>query len=342
MVFRVNGVKGRQETMILAGDIGGTKTALALYSEKDGIEAGALVEKRYRSGDYETLEDIIEEFLNEAGPPAAASIGVAGPVHEQKSQITNLPWHIDAAAIAKRFSIGHVRLVNDLEAIASAVPHFTGGDFHTLHEGVAEPHGTIGVIAPGTGLGTAFLVWTGSDYRALASEGGHAAFSPHTDLEIELLQFLKQRYDHVSFERICSGKHLPNIYDFLRERKAYPEPVWLKEELSSVDDRTPVIVTAALENRAAICTATLDMFVAILGTAISNMAITILPKGGIYLGGGIPPRILARLEQPDFIQAVAHKGRFYEMTSNIPVTVIMKSNAALLGAARIGLAMVDK
>jgi glucokinase len=327
--------------MILAGDIGGTKTILALYSPKDGVEAGALVRKRYRSADYEALEDIIEEFLNEADLPVAASIGVAGPVAEQKSQITNLPWHIDAEAIARRFSIGQVQLVNDLEAIASAVPYFTSEDLHTLHEGVAEPHGTIAVIAPGTGLGAAFLVWTGSQYRALASEGGHAAFSPHTDLEIELLQFLKRRYRHVSFERLCSGKHLPNIYEFLRDCKAYPEPDWLKDALSKADDRTPVIVTAALENKADICTATLDMFVAILGTAISNMAITILPKGGIYLGGGIPPRILDRLEQPDFIRAVAHKGRFFEMTSNIPVTVIMRPGAALLGAARIGLAMVD-
>ncbi|MEJ2058176.1 MAG: ROK family protein, partial [Desulfofustis sp.] len=148
--------------MILAGDIGGTKTILALYSLKDGVEAGALVRKRYRSADYEALEDIIEEFLNEADLPVAASIGVAGPVAEQKSQITNLPWHIDAEAIARRFSIGQVQLVNDLEAIASAVPYFTSEDLHTLHEGVAEPHGTIAVIAPGTGLGAAFLVWTGS------------------------------------------------------------------------------------------------------------------------------------------------------------------------------------
>jgi len=328
--------------MILAGDIGGTKTVLALYAEEGGLEAGSLAEKRYRSGDYETLEDIIEEFLHGKETPAAACFGVAGPVNEQKSQITNLPWRISADAIAGRFSIARVKLVNDLEALASAVPHFGEDDLHTLHTGQAVPHGTIGVVAPGTGLGTAFLVWTGSDYQAMPSEGGHATFSPHTDLEIELLQFLKQRYQHVSFERVCSGKHLPNIYEFLRERKAYTEPGWLKEKLEKTADRTPVIVGAALENKASICTATLDLFVATLATAISNMAITILPRGGIYLGGGIPPRILERLEQPDFIEAVAHKGRFFEMTSKIPVRVIMRPGAALSGVARIGLAMASE
>ena len=328
--------------MILAGDIGGTKTVLALYPTDEGGEAGAVVEKRYRSDDYESLEAIIEEFLGEGDAPAAACFGVAGPVNDQQSKITNLPWHISGAAIAQRFSISRVKLMNDLEALASAIPFFQDDDLHTLHEGVGEAHGTIGVIAPGTGLGAAYLIWTGREYKAMPSEGGHAAFSPHTDLEIELLQFLRQRFRHVSFERICSGKHLPNIYDFFRQRKTFPEPDWLAEALEENEDRTPVIVTAAMENKADICVASLDLFVTILGTAISNMAITILPKGGIYLGGGIPPRILDRLAQPDFIRAVAHKGRFLEMTSKIPVRVVMKPEAVLAGVARTGLAMISE
>lgn len=328
--------------MILAGDIGGTKTVLALYSKDQSVEAGPLFEKRYSSGDYESLEDIIEEFLDGRDTPDAACFGVAGPVNDQKSQITNLPWHISASTISERFSIGRVKLINDLEALASAIPYLEGDDLHSLREGIGEPHGTIGVIAPGTGLGTAFLIWTGSEYKAMPSEGGHATFSPRTDLEIELLQFLMQRYEHVSFERICSGKHLPNIYDFLRQRKDYQEPDWLTEALEKSKDPTPVIVTAAVEHNVEICAASLDLFVTILGTAISNMAITILPKGGIYLGGGIPPRILERLAQPDFIRAVAHKGRFFKMTSKIPVKVVMKPKAALVGVARTGMVLVTE
>lgn len=329
--------------MILAGDIGGTKTVLALYSEQQGVAGGALHETRYQSGMYESLGTVIEEFLDQADArPSAACFGVAGPVVNQESQITNLPWRISAEAIAQRFGIGRVKLMNDLEALASAVPHLDGEDLCSLNSGIAEPRGNIAVIAPGTGLGTAFLVWTGQGYEALASEGGHTTFAPSTEQEIELLRFLKRRYRHVSFERICSGGHLPNIYDFLRENETFTEPHWLKKELAEAGDRTPIIVGAAMENKAEICIATLDMFITILGTAVSNMAITILPKGGIYLGGGIPPRILPRLQQPDFLKAVAHKGRFFEMTSNMPVKVIVKPKAALFGAARAGMEMAGK
>jgi glucokinase len=326
--------------MILAGDIGGTKTALALYSEAGGLRAGARVEKRFQSGDYDSLETIVEEFLAQTGgSPSNACFGVAGPVIDQKSQITNLPWQVSAEAIAQRFDIRRVSLVNDLVALASAVPHLEGNDLCPLKPGAVEPHGNIAVIAPGTGLGSAYLVWNGREYMAMASEGGHAAFSPGTDQQIELLRFLRQRYRHVSFERVCSGRHLPNIYEFLRENGSHSEPDWLKKELAEAADRTPVIVGAALENKAALCVATLDLFVQVLGTAISNMAITILPKGGIYLGGGIPPRILPRLKQPDFLEAVVHRGRFLEMTARIPLTVIIKPKTALFGAARIALQM---
>ena len=326
--------------MILAGDIGGTKTVLALYSEKGGLRAGARVEKRFQSSDYESLETIVGEFLEQAGGiPSTACFGVAGPVIEQKSRITNLPWQVSAESIARRFDIPRVRLINDLVALASAVPHLEGDDLCELKPGTIEPRGNIAVIAPGTGLGSAYLVWSGREYMALASEGGHAAFSPATDQEIELLRFLRGRYRHVSFERVCSGRHLPNIYEFLRDGGSFSEPAWLRKELAGADDRTPVIVGAAMEKKAALCVATLDMFVHVLGTAISNMAITILPKGGIYLGGGIPPRILPRLKQPDFLEAVVHKGRFFEMTSSIPLTVIMKPKTALFGAARTALQM---
>lgn len=324
--------------MILAGDIGGTKTVLALFSVKDGIDGGEIHETRYKSGAYDSLEAIIREFLAETGAkPVAACFGVAGPVSNQESQITNLPWMISAENIRKTFGIEEVMLLNDLESIATAVPHLSSKDLHTLSEGVAEPQGNIAVVAPGTGLGTSFLVWTGQKYKVLASEGGHTSFAPGNMQEIELYKHLKRRYRHVSFERVCSGGQLPNIYDFFLENKSYLEPDWLREELEKASDRTPIIIQAALENRADICEATLDMFVNMLGSAVSNMAITILPLGGIYLGGGIPPRILERLKRPDFLSRIANKGRFSNLCSKMPVHVILTPKVALYGAAWYGI-----
>lgn len=325
--------------MILVGDIGGTKTVLALYSKKQGVAGGALHETRFESGKYSSLEAIIVEFLRETkAKPIAASFGVAGPVKEQHAQITNLPWSISADSISSSFEIPQVFLLNDLESIAMAVPHLGKGDLSTLNPGTADLHGNMAVIAPGTGLGTAFLVWTGERYKACASEGGHTSFSPRNLQEMELLKFLQRRYGHVSFERICSGSHLPNIYEFLLDRGSYLEPDWLQHELQHAADRTPIIVQTALEHKADICEATLDIFVHILGTIIGNMAVTLLPTGGIYLGGGIPPRILERLQQPDFLSAIADKGRFSGLCSSMAVHVIRDPKAALHGAAWYGLA----
>ena len=233
---------------------------------------------------------------------------MAGPVKDHRSRITNLPWVIDAVTIQEVCSIPDVRLLNDLKAIAVAVPHLSSDHICTLNPGKAEPKGNLAVIAPGTGLGIAFLVWTGRRYRACASEGGHIAFSPREPQEVELLEFLSRRYGHVSFERVCSGSQLPNIYEFFLEKGIFPEPEWLKNELAKAKDKTPVIVSAALENKADICEATLDMFVRALGTVTSNMAVTLLPTGGIYLGGGIPPRIVDRLARPDFFKCHCRQG----------------------------------
>jgi glucokinase len=320
--------------MILVGDIGGTKTVLALYSREAGIAGGAIRETRFESGGYSSLEAIIDEFLRETrASPAVAGFGVAGPVRNGQSQITNLPWTISARAIGAAFGIPHVHLLNDLEAIAVAVPHLEPRQLHTLNEGSVDPQGNIAVISPGTGLGTAFLVWTGDRYQACASEGGHASFSPRSLQEMELLRYLNGRYEHVSFERICSGSHLPGIYDFLLSQGGYTEPAWLRDELARAADRTPVIVENALAERSDICEATLDTFVRVLGTAVGNLAVTLLPTGGIYLGGGIPPRILARLRQPDFLNAIGDKGRFSALCASMPLHVILDPRAALRGAA---------
>ncbi len=320
--------------MILAGDVGGTKTVLAIYSKEKGVAGGALCEERYASGEHESFEEIIQKFLEKAGvQPSGACFGVAGPVHNQTSQITNLPWRISGATIGEVFGIERVKLLNDLEAIAHAVPHLSKEDLFTLNEGTEVLYGNKAIVAPGTGLGVAFLVWDGDGYKALASEGGHISFAPGNELEIELLKFLHHKYEHVSYERVCSGSYMTNIYDFFLEKGSYPEPDWLKRELEETSDKTPVIVQAALDHKAAICEATLDVFVSVLGSVTSNMAITILPRGGIYLGGGIPPRILDRLKQPDFMSAVANKGRFFDLCNNMPVHVILTSKAPLYGAA---------
>ena len=323
--------------MILAGDIGGTKTVLAIYSGKEQVPDNPVHEARFPSGEYPSLEAIVTEFLGQTKTaPKAACFGVAGPVKGHRSRITNLPWVIDAEIIQDVCNIPDVRLLNDLKAVAVAVPHLSSDHICTLNPGKAEPKGNLAVIAPGTGLGIAFLVWTGQRYRACGSEGGHIAFSPREPQEMELLEFLSRRYGHVSFERVCSGSQLPNIYEFFLEKGIFPEPEWLKKELAKAKDKTPVIVSAAMENKADICEATLDMFVRALGTVTSNMAVTLLPTGGIFLGGGIPPRILDRLVRPDFLSAIADKGRFFELCSDMPVHVILDPKAALHGAAWYG------
>jgi len=323
--------------MILAGDIGGTKTVLAIYAGTTQVPANPVHETRFKSANYQSFEKIVKEFLDQTGAkPQAACFGVAGPVKDRCSRITNLPWQISADEIEQTCGIPKVSLINDLQAIAVSVPHLDKDGLFTLNPGNPEPKGNRAVIAPGTGLGIAFMVWTGARYHAFASEGGHTAFSPRDPQDVKLLEFLTRRYDHVSFERVCSGSHLPNIYEYFLENKIFSEPAWLKEKLAATADKTPVIVETALENKADICEATLDIFVRALGTVTGNMAVTLLPTGGIYLGGGILPRILERLARPDFLSSIADKGRFFSLCANMPVHVILDPNAALHGAAWYG------
>ena len=263
------------------------------------------------------------------------------PSKISRQKLPTCPWSICADNIHHSFKIKEVLLLNDLEAIATAVPLLNKKDLVTLNQGVTEDHGTIAIIAPGTGLGAAFLIWTGTRYKACASEGGHTSFAPRNSQEINLLKFLQKRYSHVSFERICSGGQLPNIYDFFLQSGSYAEPEWLQKKMANTPDKTPVIVKVALQHQADICEATLDMFVHALGTVISNMAISLLPTGGIYLGGGIPPRILERLKRPDFMSSISDKGRFSDLCANMPIHVILSPNAALYGAAQYGIEVIN-
>jgi glucokinase len=328
--------------MILAGDIGGTKTVLALVSREGGVES-PLREQTVPSAENDSLETIVHRFLEGVeAKPTMASFGVAGPVVGGRAHITNLPWIIRGDAIGRAFDIPTVHLLNDLQAVATAVPHLKAGQICTLRTGQNDPTGPIGVIAPGTGLGEAFLIWNGRRYQPCATEGGHASFAPVTHEQLELWEYLEPRFGHVSFERVCSGSGVPNLYDYLSRSGRYEESEWLRERLAQANDPTPIIVNAALERKSRICIATLDLFVRILGNVVGNMALKVFATGGLYLGGGIPPRILGRLQQPDFLDAVCHKGRFREWVARIPVHVVLDAKAALHGAAWDGLNALDE
>ena len=324
--------------MLLAGDIGGTKTSLAVYSPEAGPRA-PLAEATYRSAQYASLEDMVEEFLRRTGLPVEhASFGVAGPVVGGRASITNLPWVIDVADLGAALRTPSVCLLNDLAAIANAVPYLTGADYDTVVPGLATAGGAIAVIAPGTGLGEAFLTWDGTRYRAHPSEGGHTDFAPVNPREVQLLCYLLERFDHVSYERVCSGKGIPNIYNFLKENGYAEEPAWLSDEIASTDDPTRVIVRTALDadKPSPLSKATLEAFALILGTEAGNLTLKLLATGGVYLGGGIPPRILPLLKTEQFERAFRSKGRLSELMDRIPVHVILNTKAALLGAAYYG------
>lgn len=326
--------------MILAGDIGGTKTILALFGRDTGPHR-PLVETTFPSARYESLEAIVREFL--AANPAiveAACFGVAGPVVAGRAEITNLNWVIDVEHIRAALGSPNVTLLNDLEAIAHAVPILEPDDIATLNPGTPVAGGALAVIAPGTGLGEAFLTWDGSRYRAHPSEGGHASFAPNSPTEIDLLLYLLERLDHVSFERVCSGIGIPNIYAYFRDRVFGRETPDVAEQLATASDATPVIVRAALDpvSPCPVCAAALETFVRILGAEAGNLALKVLATGGVFIGGGIPPRILGALRAEGFIGSFRDKGRFGDLLTDVPVHVILNPKAALLGAANAVLA----
>jgi glucokinase len=327
-----------EKPMLLAGDIGGTKTNLAVFVPDAQLQA-PLVEATFPSARYESLEELVSDFLSHHDIAVTqAAFGVAGPVTDGRASITNLPWLIDARSMQHEFGWSAVRLINDLEAIAYAVPHLQQQDVHTLNAGTPEAGGTLAIIAPGTGLGEAFLTWNGARYEPHASEGGHADFAPNTATEVELLRYLMGHFRHVSYERVCSGIGIPNIYDFFKATRPGEDPDTFADQLAAARDPTPLIVMAALEaNPPPLCAATLDTFVSILAAEAGNLALTVMATGGVYLGGGIPPRLLPVLSDARFRDAFLHKGRFAELMERLPVHVILNPKVALLGAAYAGM-----
>ncbi|HEV2304794.1 MAG TPA: glucokinase [Candidatus Acidoferrales bacterium] len=319
--------------MILAGDVGGTNTRLAFFDVRDE-QLTRISEKTYPSRGHASLDDIVADFIATQGiQAAAAGIGIAGPVREGIVHATNLPWVVDARRLAQRTGIPSVALINDLEANGYGIATLGPNDFAVLQQGASGAKGNAVIVSPGTGLGESVLYWDGRQYWPLPSEGGHASFAPQSDLEDELLKYLRAQFGHVSWERIVSGPGLYNIYKFLRDTKRASEPAWLAQELKG-EDPSPEISKIALEGKSALCVKALDLFVVLLGSECGNMALKVLATGGFYLGGGIPPKILPKLKTPAFLESFKDKGRFRAVLEAMPVRVILNEYTALQGAAR--------
>ena len=317
--------------MILAGDVGGTKVYLALYDFADGKLKHSR-EERYPAKNYTGLQEIVKEFLA-ADKVTAACFGVPGPVRDGRLRLTNLPWTLDSRELSANLGIQHVFLINDLEANGYGIAELASNQIYTLNEGDPGHIGNRALLAAGTGLGECFLAWNGRIHLPFPSEGGHADFAPRNEDEIDLLRFLKQKYNgRISFERVVSGMGLTNIYEFLREVRGLDEPNWLAERIAG-EDPNAVITELALAAKSEICEKSLDMFVSAYGAEAGNLALKILSVGGLYVGGGIAPRIIERLKDGLFMKAFTDKGRLSQLLVNMPVRIILESRAALMGAA---------
>lgn len=322
--------------MILAGDVGGTKVHLALY-EFAGGRLKAIREQKFPAHQFGSLDEVVGRFLSgDEGKKqviASACFGCPGPVRDGRLKLTNLPWTLDARELSQSLDIEHIFLINDLEANGYGIEELAPEKIFTLHAGDPQAIGHRGLIAAGTGLGEAVLIWDGKRHTPIPSEGGHCDFAARTDREIALLQHLRRTLNgRVSFERVVSGLGIKNVYAYLRDVERIDEPMWLRERLAT-EDPNAVIGTCAEDGSSSICFETLRTFSAAYGAEAGNIALKVLATGGIYLGGGIAPKILKTLQNGAFIQAFLDKGRLSPLLQAIPVRVILDETCALLGAA---------
>jgi len=323
--------------MILAGDIGGTHARLAYFQTQNGHLTVA-AEGVFPSREYRGLDEIVGKFVElQDRRPDAACFGVAGPVRNGRVETSNLPWNVEASRLASELQLPSALLINDLEANAWGIASLEEKDLVALNRVKGTPVGNQAVISAGTGLGEAGLYWDGARYDIFACEGGHADFAPRTELEIELLRYLAARFGHVSFERIVSGPGLVNLYHFLRDSHRGEEPKWLTEELAH-GDAAATISGAAMCGKSPLAEQALDLWVSIYGAEAGNLALKLMATGGIYLGGGIAPKLVSKLAGPLFMQAFVSKGRMQALLESIPVRVITNDQIALFGAARYAVA----
>uniref|UniRef100_C6DYI5 Glucokinase n=1 Tax=Geobacter sp. (strain M21) TaxID=443144 RepID=C6DYI5_GEOSM len=319
--------------VILAGDVGGTSTRLA-YFEYAATGLVVLAEGRYQSQEHSSLSDIVRRFAAQYRFDAdRACFGIAGPVIDGRVRTPNLPWNIDGSELAAALGLDQVRLINDLEANTYGIAELKAQDLLTLNPGAADPTGTIAVVSAGTGLGESLAYWDGSAHRPLPSEAGHADFAARNDLEADLLLYLQGKHGRVSYERVLSGPGLLDIYRFLRDRHYFQEDEAIIAAMNA-GDAPAVITRAAMAGTCPMCSKALDIFITVYGAEAGNAALRFLATGGVYLGGGIAPKILDKLRGASFIVAFTAKGRLSSLVQTIPVHVILNERTALLGAGR--------
>ncbi|MGB5197783.1 MAG: glucokinase [Candidatus Deferrimicrobium sp.] len=317
--------------MILAGDVGGTKTSLALYQR----EARGLLRRRmatYRSREHAGLDPILRDFLGEGAAVERACIGVAGPVVDGRCRLTNLDWEVDEESLRRTLGLREAYLVNDLQAMASCLPYLQESNRATIQKGEADPRGNMAVLAAGTGLGEGFLVGSDAGYIPLASEGGHVDFAPRDEREMRLHAFLRAKHGRVSVERVLSGPGLHEVYRFLREEEGMAEETGIAAEIAGTEPQR-AIVRHGLAGGPGACAEALRIFCSLYGAEAGNLVLQYLATGGVYLGGGIAPAILSALRRGEFLAAFLDKGRMGTLLSRVPVVVILDPAAPLLGAA---------
>jgi glucokinase len=319
--------------MILAGDIGGTNARLAYFQPQNG-HLRLVSERTFPSREHSELGEIVSQFVDDSGTrPDAACFGIAGPVRNGRVETSNLPWVIEQSLLAKQIHLPATLLINDLEASAWGIGALAAGDLVPLNRVSGPAVGNQGVIAPGTGLGEAGLFWDGNRHHVFACEGGHTDFGPQGDLQIELLRFLQARFGHVSYERILSGPGLVNVYEFLLASGCGKESPEFAAALTQ-GDPAAVISKAALDGTQVLAQKALDLWVSVYGAEAANLALKVMATGGLFLAGGISPKILSKLTGPLFMRAFLAKGRLQSLMEVIPVQVVTNEKAGLLGAAR--------
>ena len=323
--------------MILAADIGGTKVNVALFREEQG-QLELVDEGTFKSREYDGLEAILDEFCQKEHPKIeCAGFGIAGPVKDGKCEVTNLPWVVDVEHLKRQLGLEPVWLINDLAAMACSVPFLQDDELEVLQMGQGSDDGRMAVLAAGTGLGEAFLLPDGSGrYLLLDSEGGHCDFAPRNELEMELLQYLNEKFGRTSIERVLSGPGLNNIYQFLKQGPSFEEPPWLADEIEKGDPGV-VITQNGLQRKSPICEKALEVLVSLYGAIAGNLALQLLTRGGLYIGGGIAPKILPLIKSGLFMESFSSKGRFKSLMREIPVKVILNDKASLYGVAHYAL-----
>ncbi|HEX4372474.1 MAG TPA: glucokinase [Puia sp.] len=321
---------------VLAGDVGGTKTNLAIFkATKNSVKV--VLEKKYHSAKYKSCIDIIEQFIKEEklSKPDRICLGVAGPVVQGKVEITNLNWDLDIKDLMQRLSVTEVSLINDLEATAYGLAALTTKDLITIHKGNEKNKGNIAIIAPGTGLGEAGLFWDGNAYHPFPTEGGHTDFCPRSETDFELHRFLQKKYGTVSWEKVIAGPGIHDIYLFLNSKTKIKQPAWITNAFKK-DDPSSVISHAALHNKDKVCEETMQFFVRFLARESSNLVLKMKATGGLFLGGGIPPKIAPLLKRKSFFENYLNCDRMQNLVKDVPIKIMANDKTALLGAAYYG------